>query len=201
MKKQREIKNFSVAIVAALLLFGFTPPTWAQDNPSKRGTAVPVEEAPLLDGILDDAVWGVAVELSDFRQKDPSQGMPVSEATTVRVIYTEEAIYFGFRCDDSQPEAIIATERRRDEDLTKDDSVAILLDTFYDRRNAFLFRTNSLGAQYDALLTDEGLDVNVSWDEKWESVAVRTDKGWTAEIMIPFKSLRMGQEQEMVWGL
>ena len=201
MISRRKNKNPPAPILVVLLVLGFISPTWAQDNPSKRGTAVPVEEAPLLDGVLDDAVWGVAVELSDFRQKDPDQGALVSEATTVRVIYTEEAIYFGFRCDDSQPADIIATERRRDEDLTKDDSVAILLDTFYDRRNAFLFRTNSLGAQYDALLTDEGLDVNVSWDEKWESAAVRNENGWTAEIMIPFKSLRMGQEQELVWGL
>ena len=188
-------------IATALLLLGFTFSAKAQESPSKKGMAVPVEEAPVLDGVLDDAVWGVAAPLSDFMQKDPSEGAPGSEVTTVRVIYTEEAIYFGFRCDDSQPEAIIATERRRDEDLTKDDSVAILLDTFYDRRNAFLFRTNSLGAQYDALLTDEGLDINVSWDEKWESAAVRDENGWTAEIMIPFKSLRMGQEREMVWGL
>ena len=188
-------------IATALLLLGLTLSAKAQESPSKKGMAVPVEEAPVLDGVLDDAVWGVAAPLSDFRQKDPSEGAPGSEATTVRVIYTEEAIYFGFRCDDSEPEAIIATERRRDEDLTKDDSVAILLDTFYDRRNAFLFRTNSLGAQYDALLTDEGLDINVSWDEKWESVAVRDENGWTVEIMIPFKSLRMGQEREMVWGL
>lgn len=201
MIRQRKFKNCGLPIFTALLLLGFVFPAMAQESPSKTAVAVFVEEAPLLDGVLDDAVWGVATPLSDFRQKDPDQGAPVSEATTVRVIYTEEAIYFGFRCDDSQPEAIIATERRRDEDLTKDDSVAILLDTFHDRRNAFLFRTNSLGAQYDALLTDEGLDINVSWDEKWESAAVRNENGWTAEIMIPFKSLRMGQEREMVWGL
>ena len=201
MMSQRKIKNVSFPIVAALFLLVGILPAQAQESTAKRGMAVSVEEAPVLDGVLDDAVWGVAAPLSDFRQKDPSEGEAVSEATTVLVIYTDEAIYFGFRCDDSQPDAIIATERRRDEDLTKDDSVAILLDTFYDRRNAFLFRTNSLGAQYDALVTDEGLDINVSWDEKWESAAVRDENGWTAEIMIPFKSLRMGQEREMVWGL
>jgi hypothetical protein len=197
----RKIQNFGFVIISAVILFAGTFPAKAQDSTSKTGQAVFVEEAPVLDGVLNDAVWGVAAGLSDFMQKDPREGVPVSEATSVRVIYTEEAIYFGFRCDDSQPGAIIATERRRDEDLTKDDSVAILLDTFYDGRNAFLFRTNSLGAQYDALLTDEGLDINVSWDEKWESVASRDENGWTAEIMIPFKSLRMGQESEMVWGL
>jgi hypothetical protein len=199
--RQTKLQNFRISPLTALLLIGFIFPTQAQDSALKTGMAVSVEEAPTLDGVLDDAVWGVAVPLSGFRQKDPREGEPASEDTTVLVIYTEEALYFGFRCEDSQPGAIIATERRRDEDLTKDDSVAILLDTFHDHRNAFLFRTNSLGAQYDALLTDEGLDINVSWDEKWESAAVRDENGWTAEIMIPFKSLRMGQEREMVWGL
>lgn len=188
-------------IILVTLFLALTFLAKAQGSTPKKGVAVPVEEAPIVDGVLDDAVWGVAPPLVDFRQKEPNEGALSSESTTVRVIYTEEAIYFGFRCDDSQPEAVVATERRRDEDLTKDDSVAILLDTFYDRRNAFLFRTNSLGVQYDALLTDEGLDINVSWDEKWESEATRHDSGWTVEIMIPFKSLRMGQEKEMVWGL
>jgi hypothetical protein len=158
-----------------------------------------VEEGPTVDGVLDDLVWDQSVPLSDFQQRNPEVGAPVSEYTAVRIVYTKEAIYFGFRCDDSQPTEIIATERRRDQDLTKDDSVAVILDTFHDRRNAFLFRTNSLGTQFDALLTDEGLDINVSWDEKWEAEANRNEAGWTAELMIPFKSLRMGPQGE--WGL
>ena len=111
--------------------------------------AVFVEQGPIVDGVLDDPVWDQSASLSDFRQKDPQEGSPASEHTTVRVVYTKEAIYFGFRCDDSQPADIIATERRRDQDLIKDDSVAVILDTFQDRRNAFLFRTNSLGTQPD----------------------------------------------------
>jgi len=161
--------------------------------------AVFVEQGPIIDGVLDDPVWDQSAPLSDFRQKDPQEGSPASERTSVRIVYTKEAIYFGFRCDDSQPTEIIATERRRDQDLIKDDSVALILDTFQDRRNAFLFRTNSLGTQFDALLTEEGLDINVSWDEKWEAEANRSEEGWTAELMIPFKSLRMGPQGE--WGL
>ena len=134
-----------------------------------------------------------------FSPEGPAGRGTASEYTEVRILYTRKAIFFGFRCDDLQAGEIIATERRRDQDLTKDDSVAILLDTFNDHRNAFLFRTNSLGAQFDALLTEEGLDINDSWDEKWESVATRSEEGWTAELMIPFKSLRMGQQG--VWGL
>ena len=94
-----------------------------------------VDEAPVLDGILDDAAWQAAVPLDHFVQRDPQQGEPSSEPTQVRVVYIAEAIYFGFLCRDSNPDRIVATERRRDQDLSKDDSVAILLDTFLDRRN------------------------------------------------------------------
>ena len=191
----------SAKMLSVVLLSGFLLPIWAQTESTvqKQGIAIFVEQAPVLDGLLDDPVWTQAAPLSDFHQKDPQQGALASEHTEVRILYTKEAIYFGFRCDDSQPGDIIATERRRDQDLTKDDSVAVLLDTFHDRRNAFLFRTNSLGTQFDALLTEEGLDINVAWDEKWEAEANRSEQGWTAELMIPFKSLRMGEPGE--WGL
>ena len=187
--------------LAVVLFIGFLLPLCAQtaSRVQKQSVAVFVEEGPTVDGVLDDPVWEQSAPLSDLKQRDPQAGGPASEYTTVRIVYTKEAIYFGFRCDDSQPAAIIATERRRDQDLTKDDSVAVLLDTFHDRRNAFLFRTNSLGTQFDALLTEEGLDINVSWDEKWEAEATRNEEGWTAELMIPFKSLRMGPQGE--WGL
>jgi len=187
--------------LAVVLFFGCLLPLWAQTESrfQKRAVAVFVEKGPEVDGVLDDPVWDQSAPLSDFHQKDPQEGAPSSEYTVVRIVYTKEAIYFGFRCDDSQPTGIIATERRRDQDLTKDDSVAVILDTFHDHRNAFLFRTNSLGTQFDALLTEEGLDINVSWDEKWEAAASRSEEGWTAELMIPFKTLRMGAKGE--WGL
>ena len=184
-----------------VLFFGFLLPLWAQTGSrvQKQGVAVFVEQGPEVDGVLDDPVWAQSAPLSDFQQKDPQEGSPSSEYTAVRIVYTKKAIYFGFRCDDSRPAEIIATERRRDQDLTKDDSVAVILDTFHDSRNAFLFRTNALGTQFDGLLTEEGLDINISWDEKWEAEANRSEEGWTAELMIPFKSLRMGAQGE--WGL
>ncbi len=160
-----------IRLFTVVLFLGFLLPLRAQTASTlqKQGVAVFVEKGPTVDGVLDDAVWDQSAPLSDFQQRNPEVGAPTSEFTAVRIVYTKEAIYFGFRCDDSQPTEIIATERRRDQDLTKDDSVAVILDTFHDHRNAFLFRTNSLGTQFDALLTEEGLDINVSWDEKWEA--------------------------------
>ncbi len=195
------MQKYLTKIFRVVLASGFLLPLWAQTDSKvqKQGVAVFVEQAPNVDGMLDDPVWAQSDPLSDFQQRDPQEGAPASEFTAVYIVYTKDAIYFGFRCDDSQPTEIIATERRRDQDLTKDDSVAVLLDTFSDQRNAFIFRTNSLGTQFDGLLTEEGLDINISWDEKWEAEASRSEEGWTAELMIPFKSLRMGQQG--VWGL
>ncbi len=193
-------KAIGVKLVALL------SPIWlsAQPNPQdtmQRATAQFVQQAPVLDGVLDDAAWADALSLNDFVQRDPQVGQPTSEGTQVRVVYTAQAIYFGFVCLDSSPDQIVVTERRRDEDLTKDDSVAILLDTFLDRRNAYLFRTNALGTQFDALVTDEGRDINDSWDEIWESSATVNPQGWSAEVMIPFESLRMREGETGDWGL
>jgi len=152
--------------LAVVLFFGFLLPLWAQTGSrvQKQSVAIFVETGPTVDGVLDDPVWELSAPLSDLQQRDPQEGAPASEYTTIRIVYTKDAIYFGFRCDDSQPAAIIATERRRDQDLTKDDSVAVILDTFHDRRNAFLFRTNSLGTQFDAASAKKPLLIPESKD-------------------------------------
>jgi len=96
----------------------------------------------------------------------------------------------------------LATELRRDNDFVNDDSFAVILDTFHDHRNAFLFRINPRGTQYDALITEEGRDINVSWDEKWEVETNIDEEGWSAEIQIPFNSIRFASSsgEEMTFG-
>lgn len=154
-------------------------------------------EAPVvLDGKLDEEAWSQAQVVGDFIQEDPNEGMPASEATEVRALFDGENLYFGVRCLDSQPQGIRATELRRDDSFGNDDSFAVILDTFHDHRNAFLFRINPRGTQYDALITEEGLDVNVSWDEKWEAETSIDEEGWSAEIKIPFKSIRFASSSE-----
>ncbi len=111
-------------------------------------------EGPLvLDGKLDEEAWSRSQVVGDFTQEDPNEGMPASEATEVRALFDGENLYFGIRNFDSQPEGIRATELRRDDSFGNDDSFAVILDTFHDHRNAFLFRINPRGTQYDALIT------------------------------------------------
>lgn len=143
-----------------------------------------------IDGALDDAAWKDAEPVADFVQQDPDVNAPVTEATEVRVLFDADALYFGIRCDDRTPAAIVARELRRDNPLAGDDRFEIILDTFHDHRNGYHFAINPLATQYDALITDEGQDVNVEWDERWYAETRRDGRGWTAEIKIPLTSLR-----------
>ena len=155
----------------------------------------------MIDGNLDEPAWQEAEVSLGFLQRDPREGEPSTERTEFRVLYTPTTLYVGVICYDSDAGGILATERRRDNTLENDDTIAFVLDTFHDHRNAFLFRTNPLGAQYDALITDEGRTVNQEWDEKWDVVSRITPAGWIAEFAIPFKSLRVYEENGAGWGL
>ena len=146
---------------------------------------------PTLDGMLTEEVWNTASHTQPFRQKEPIAGQKASESTVVKVVYTQHSLFLGIVCADSSPENVVATELRRDGDLMKDDSIWILLDSFHDHRNAFLFATNSLGTQYDALIINEGSEVNSAWDEVWRVAAHRNEKGWSVEVEIPFTTLRI----------
>ncbi|MFL5537373.1 MAG: DUF5916 domain-containing protein [Longimicrobiaceae bacterium] len=142
-----------------------------------------------LDGRLDEADWAAADSLDGFRQREPAEGAPASEATVVRVLRGADALYVGVRAYDRDAAAVRATQLRRDADLTVDDNVTLIIDSYHDRRGAFLFRTNPNGAMWDAQLTGFE-DVNEDWNGIWEVAAARDSAGWTAEFRIPWRTLR-----------
>jgi hypothetical protein len=162
--------------------------------PTKSLRAYRISTSIRVDGVLDEQPWQDAEPASAFVQQDPRTGEPASEATEVRVLVDGEAIYFGITCRDSNPGGIVARELRRDNALADDDHFEILLDTFHDHRNAFHFAINPRGTQYDALVTDEGHDINTEWNERWWSAARITPDGWTGEIKIPLTTLRSDHE-------
>ena len=172
-----------------------------QDSERKIAGAIRVEESPVLDGNLDEAIWQRVPAISEFLQRDPQEGKPATEKTEVKIIYTNTALYFGVVCYDSEPERIIARERARDDTLTTDDTFEIILDTFHNRKDGFLFRTNPLGTKFDSWITEEGRRQNDNWDERWEVASRRTEAGWVLEIEIPFRSIRMPDEEEQTWGI
>lgn len=176
-----------------------------QENGSTHGKkiahAIPTEKPLTVDGNLDEPIWSQAPVATGFLQQDPREGQPATEKTEFRIVYTPTVLYIGVNAFDSDPRAILASERARDGDLANDDNITIVLDTFHDHRNAFEFSTNPLGTQADALITDEGKEINTNWDEKWDVAARITNSGWTAEFAIPFKSLRVPESEDgMIWG-
>ena len=156
---------------------------------------------PQIDGILDDPAWSEATPATEFFQREPNEGAPATERTEVRILRDKNNLYLGFRCFDSEPDKIIATLMRRDEDLGDDDNVQVILDTYDDRRGGFFFATNPLGARLDVLLSAEGRTRNQSWDCVWSARAQIDSLGWTAEMAIPLDQLRYAVGDDATWGL
>ncbi len=188
--------------------------------------ALRVAEAPVVDGdVLADAAYEDARLATGFVQSRPFEGRPASERTEVRIVYTEDTLYFGVVCYTDDPATIIAADSRRDSDLTETDSFRIILDTYHDGLNGFVFGTNPAGVEYDGQVTNEGQGsgrfggggsgrpsnsrqqrgsgggLNVNWDGVWQVAASVTDVGWTAEIAIPFRTLRYPPAEVQTWGM
>src|SRR3972149_5424566 len=159
-------------------------------EPRPVAKAVAVADAPRVDGRLDDAVWASAVVIGDFRQKEPEEGSPATEPTRVRIVYGKTHVYIAAEVDDRDPSLVRATELRRDNTLVSDDSFAVLLDTYHDRRNPFIFRVNPRGTRFDGVVRNESPIVDAEWDEEWSAASVIGERGWTIEMAIPFKILR-----------
>jgi len=163
-----------------------------------------------LDGILAEEAWGEAVPLADFRQQEPLEGEPATERTEVRILLDDATLFIGILAFDGEPERIVSRILQRDRVMENDhdglqfagdDAVAILLDPFHDHRNAFVFGTNPNGAEFDALITDEGAEVNIDWRAVWEVAAARVPEGWSAELAIPLRTLRYPEDDgSEPWG-
>jgi len=165
-----------------------------------------------VDGVLDDEAWQDAPIASGFRQREPREGASATEQTEVRVAYDGTTLYVAVHARDAEPDRLVTRILQRDRIMVKeqftslpqfagDDAVAILIDPFHDHRNAVVFATNPNGAEFDALLADEGREFNIDWRGLWRVAAQRTADGWSAEFAIPFRSLRYpdGDAAE-AWG-
>ncbi|MGE3510720.1 MAG: DUF5916 domain-containing protein [Vicinamibacterales bacterium] len=163
--------------------------------------ATRITEPIAVDGHLDEGVYSSIAAISGFIQQEPIEGQPSTERTDVWVFYDDRNIYIAAHCWDSEPDREIANEMRRDGNSINDnESFGVLLDTFHDRRNAFLFQTALAGGLTDAYVTDER-DYNRDWNTVWNARADRVEDGYTVEFVIPFKSLRYPAGQEQVWGI
>jgi hypothetical protein len=154
---------------------------------------------PVIDGNLDDECWETAAVITDFLQREPNEGQPMTDRTEVFICYDDDNIYFGIKCY-QDPRSIAAKEMLRDAALGRDDRVHILLDTYRDGRNAYMFGVNPIGSIEDGIISENGRHFNRSWDGLFEGRSKITDYGWAAELAIPFKTLSFDKNISS-WGL
>ncbi|MGQ0734027.1 MAG: DUF5916 domain-containing protein [Acidobacteriota bacterium] len=183
--------------------------------------AMRVQEAPVIDGdVLNDAAWASIDGIEGFWQITPNEGQPASERTVVKMAYTANTLYIGVIAYDRTPSGIIVSDSRRDSPLDNTDSFQIILDTYRDTQNGFVFGTNPAGLEYDGQVTNEGAGsgfgnfagggrqfggsgggFNINWDGAWQVRTVVADFGWSAEFAIPFRTLRYPAADDQRWGL
>jgi len=211
---------FAVILAAA-------SPAFAQEHqhepasPPKSQTPAPLTatERPTLqavrattplkvDGVMDEAAWALAPIVDTFIQQEPQEGKPATDRTEVRVIYDAGHLYIGVHAYATL--AVSATEMRRDADrLFDEDNFQVILDTFHDSRNGYMFLTTPLGAKLEQQIFDEGegggrsgtANINRNWDGVWDAAARIVSDGWTAEIEIPFSTVRFAPSESQVWGI
>jgi hypothetical protein len=163
---------------------------------------VRIAEPLVIDGKLDDEVYARVRPAGGFVQQEPHEGSPATEPTDIWVFYDDRNVYVSGRCWDSHPERMIVNELRRDHNnVNQNESITVVFDTFYDRRNGVYFQTNPLGMIRDQLVIDEGQSNNPDWNTVWNVRAASFDQGWTFEMAIPFRSLRFRGEREQVWSM
>jgi len=170
-------------------------------EPKRIIQAAEVRHPPKIDGDLSDPAWTDVAFQDGFLQREPAEGSPGTERTEVGLAYNAGNLYIGVKCFDSESGKIIAREMRRDAFVDNDDYFEFILDTYHDRRSGFYFIINPNGVKRDAMMANEGRQYNPAWDGIWQCRTSITEEGWTAEIAIPWKTLRFARSDTTVWGI
>ena len=169
----------------------------------------PTQTPPEIDGRLDDAVWRNAARITEFVQRQPLDGAPATEATDVFVAYDSANIYLAFHAKYDDPGIMRANRVDRDRAGFGDDNISVYFDTFLDQQRAYVFSVNGYGVQGDAIVGGRGGGGggiprgDRSWDALYSSGGQLVEDGFTAEMAIPFKSLRYPSRSRDVphtWG-
>jgi len=172
-------------------------PPKTEDRPVLRAGALPADL--VLDGVLSEPAWASADKVANLTTIEPEEGGVPAGQTTVQVLASSKEIVFGLVCHDPDPAGIVSFSKARDSDLEEQDHVLIVLDTFQDARSGYVFAVNPSAARFDGLVIAQGEDVNSNWDAAWEARTSHDDRGWSAEIRIPIKSIAFAKDLT-TWG-
>lgn len=195
--KLQTLPSRSPIVLAALL-----GSLWTSALAAERSVAaVFTEEGIILDGVLQEGAWPKAQPATGFIQSEPRPGQLASQPTEVRILFDEDNLYLGVSCLDDNPQGPVVKSLRVDFSSSDEDSFEILLDPFASGRDGFLFIVNPSGAKRDEQISNGGREVNASWDAVWDVKTRVTPAGWTAEIRIPFKTLRYPKGAGRPWRI
>jgi hypothetical protein len=197
------------AALAALVLLAVPPAASSQsttaaaaggDAVRKRALAVRITNGSIrVDGRLSDDAWRSIAPVVDFVQKEPVEGAPPSDPMEVRFAYDDDALYVGARMESSG--ALQAPLGRRD-DEGRAESLIVSLDTYLDRRTASSFGITAAGVRLDSYYASDDEDADdEGYDPVWQGRVARDERGWTAELWIPFSQLRFNDRDPQTWGL
>ena len=179
--------------ILVVLIANFTIAQDASET-QVRATVIALAEIPQLDGkVVGDHVWEDISPVSDFVQLRPNNGSLATRRTDVYIGFSAVSLHIAFVCHEDDLGNIVVSS-----DGGKSDSVAVVLDTFRNEQTGFMFSTNPNGAVWDGALS--GGDVDWNWSTSWKVKTLRTSFGWSAEMEIPFKSLRYGAGTVQSWG-
>ncbi|MFZ1461986.1 MAG: DUF5916 domain-containing protein [Ignavibacteria bacterium] len=209
----KTITLLSLAILTFLITDCFSQTTEYKDTSEKIDTAgvsfkpniLPGLNVPKLnagnmniDGVLNEDVWSNAVTAENFTEISPGDNVKPEVETKVKIFYDDDYIYFGYTCYEKDMESVRASLSDRDR-MYGDDWVGPFIDTYSDLKQGFEMYVNPKGIQGDLLWTSNSEDSN--YDIIYDSEAKMYKDKWTAEMRIPFKSLRFPDRKEQKWRI
>lgn len=151
-----------------------------------------------IDGFIDEQIWSNVSWGTDFIEVNPDENTAPSEQTKFKILYDQKYLYIAVLALDAAPESI--TKRLTRRDGFEGDRVNILIDSYHDLRTAFIFTVTAAGVRGDEIATENGNNIDDSWNPIWSTKAQIISEGWSAELKIPLSQLRFGNADEQVWG-
>ena len=151
-----------------------------------------------LDGELTDEVWSRAPKIDGFVQREPKEGAAPTFATEARVAYDAQHLYVAILAHDPEPAKITGFLTRRDTQ-SPSDWVAVLIDSYHDKRTAYEFSVNPAGVKQDKYYFNDGNE-DQGWDAVWDVVVAARADGWSAEFRIPLSQLRFPTSEKPTFG-
>ena len=187
-------------LILLLIISLFDPESAGQQTTTKKKyEAIKVNEAPVIDGILDEEIWLSGEWVDDFTQFEPYNGQKPSQRTEFKILFDEDNIYVALKAFDTSPDSIVSRLTRRDN--PDGDLVGVIFDSFHDLRTAFIFGISASCVKYDFMMTNDGLNEDPSWDPNWWVKTSINEEGWIAEMKIPFSQVRFDKNSGDTWGL